>query len=83
MEREIVREFYRTLTLLGAQEDLLATVGSWGDDSLTDEAALTSLKAWNEATVREIRERIGDYETTYPHQAGTRDAVRQTFIGAI
>ena len=82
MKREIVRELYRTLTLLGAREDLLATVSSWGN-SLTDEAALTSLKAWNESTVREIRERIGDYETTYPHQAGTRDAVRQTFIGAI
>ena len=57
MHREIVRELYSTLTLLGAQEDLLATVSSWGNN-LTDEAALTSLKAWNESTVREIRERI-------------------------
>ena len=28
---EIVSEIYRALVLLGAQPDLLGTVGSWGD----------------------------------------------------
>ena len=72
MFREIVRELYRTLALLGAQGDLLATVSSWGNN-LTDEAAVTSLKAWNESTVRDIRERIEGYEKPYPHQAGHRE----------
>jgi hypothetical protein len=81
MHREIVRELYRTLTLLGAQEDLLAAVSSWGN-GLTDEAALTSLKAWNESTMREIRERIEGYEKPYPHQSRNRGALQQTFMGS-
>jgi len=81
MHREIVRELYRTLTLLGAQEDLLATVSSWGN-SLTDEAALTRLKAWNESTVREIKERIEGYEKPYRDHGGHRGTVLPTSMGS-
>jgi hypothetical protein len=59
--REIVNELYRSLVLLGAESDLLGTVGSWGD-SLPEDDVLANLKGWNEATVKELKERIEHYE---------------------
>jgi hypothetical protein len=60
---EIKSEIYRSLVLLGAESDLLSTVGSWGE-SLPDEDVLANLKAWNDATLKESRERIEHYEMT-------------------
>lgn len=58
---EIIVEIYRSLVLLGADNGLLGTVGSWGD-SLPDADVLANLKGWNEASIAEIKERIGHYE---------------------
>lgn len=48
IEGEIRSEIYRACELLGADRELLGTVGSWGD-SLNDEEVLKLLKEWNEA----------------------------------
>ena len=57
MNREIVNEIYRAFALLGAEADLLGTVGSWGD-SLPDEHVLANLRAWNNVTLKELKGRI-------------------------
>jgi hypothetical protein len=75
--REIVQELYRTLVLLGADNGLLGTVGSWGD-SLPDEDVLENLRAWNDATLQEITQRIEHYETSSLHREHSRDAERRT-----
>lgn len=59
--RDIVGEIYRAFVLLGAESDLLGTIGSWGD-SLPDADVLARLQAWNDATKREIEGRIEHYE---------------------
>lgn len=66
--RQIVNELYRTLVLLRADNGLLGTVGSWGD-SLSEENVLSGLKAWNEATVAEIKSCIEHYEISCPRPA--------------
>jgi len=43
---EIMREISRALELLGADRELLATFGSWGD-SQSDEETLKELREWN------------------------------------
>jgi hypothetical protein len=45
---EIVREIPKALESLGADRELLATVGSWGD-TLDDEEVLMLIKKWNGA----------------------------------
>jgi hypothetical protein len=65
---EIVSELYRTLVLLGAGSDLLGTIGSWGD-SLPEGNVLSGLKAWNDATLAEFKQRIEHYEISCPHPA--------------
>jgi hypothetical protein len=67
----IVSELYQTLVLLGAGSDLLGTVGSWGD-SLPEENVLSGLKAWNDATLAEIKQRIEHYEISCRRQADTQ-----------
>ena len=54
------------LVLLGADNGLLGTVGSWGD-SLPEKDVLSGLRAWNEATLAEIKQRIAHYEVSCPH----------------
>lgn len=46
VNREIIIELHRAINALGADPELLATVGSWGD-KLEDEQVLEKLKAWN------------------------------------
>ncbi|HKF02495.1 MAG TPA: hypothetical protein VKB49_09270 [Candidatus Sulfotelmatobacter sp.] len=46
IEQQISSEIYRAFELLGADRELLAVVGSWGD-TLNDEEILTYLKEWN------------------------------------
>jgi len=75
--REIIEELYRALVLLGADSDLLATVGSWGD-SLPDEDVLANLKAWNEATAKEATGRIEHFEMSSRRPSGSRDESRKT-----
>jgi hypothetical protein len=62
MSPEIKTEIYKALVLLGAGHDLLGTVGSI-DDSLLDDDVLANLRAWNNATLKEIKGRIGHCET--------------------
>lgn len=47
LESEIRSEIYRALEYLGADRQLLATVGSWGD-TLEDAEVLRLLKEWND-----------------------------------
>ena len=44
---EVMREISRALELLGADRELLATVGSWGDTQSDDET-LKELREWND-----------------------------------
>jgi hypothetical protein len=44
-------DLYKKLETLGADRDLLAVVGSWGD-TLDDEEVLDLLKGWNAAERR-------------------------------
>ena len=64
LNREIVGELYRTLVLLGADNGLLGTVGSWGE-SLPDDDVLANLKGWNDATLKEFTERIEHCGTSF------------------
>lgn len=65
VERDIIDQVYRAFVLLGAESDLLSCVGSW-HDSLSSEDVLAGLRAWNEATLDEIKGRIEHYEMTFP-----------------
>ena len=67
VNQEIVSELYRTLVLLGAESDLLGTVGSWGD-SLSDQDVLSNLKMWNQESMRGIKARIEQSEIPYRRQ---------------
>ena len=67
LDTEIIAELYRTLVLLGADNGLLGTVGSWRD-SLSAGEVLSGLKCWNEATLRETKERIEHYESPPPRR---------------
>lgn len=71
VNREVVGELYRALVLLGADNDLLGTVGSWGN-SLPDEDILANLKGWNEETLKEITQRIEHYGMSSLHPAYSR-----------
>jgi|HubBroStandDraft_2_1064218.scaffolds.fasta_scaffold102344_4 hypothetical protein len=77
LKREIVGEVYRTLVLLGADNRLLGTIGSWGD-GIPEKDVLSGLQAWNEATLAEIRERIGHYEKSSPHPVYSQAEARGT-----
>ena len=80
VNREVVSELYRALVLLGANNDLLGTVGSWGD-SLPDPDVLANLKGWNEETLKEITRRIEHYGMSSHHLAYTQVEVAQTAQG--
>ena len=56
----VVSEIYRALVLLGAQSDLLGTIGSWGD-SLPEQEVLANLRAWNDLAYSEIKARTEHY----------------------
>jgi hypothetical protein len=47
---QIARELYRTLQILRADGELLATVGSYGD-TLDDDDVLRLLRSWNDRHV--------------------------------
>ena len=48
MDGQIRSEIYRALELLGANHELLAAVGSWGD-TMDDSEVLRLLREWNTA----------------------------------
>jgi hypothetical protein len=79
--REIVSELYRSLVLLGAESDLLGTVGSWGD-SLPEEDVVANLRGWNEATVKELKGRIEHYEISCPRLVCSQDEGRKNVRAA-
>lgn len=63
MKNEIIGEIYQSLVLLGAESDLLGTLGSWGE-GLADAIVLENLRQWNDRQFAEIRGRIEHYEMT-------------------
>lgn len=73
---EIVAELYRTLVLLGAQNDLLGTVGSWGT-TLPDADVLANLSGWNEAFLKEAKDRIEHCEMSSRLLPHSRDEVQR------
>jgi hypothetical protein len=77
VNREVVGELYRALVLLGADNDLLGTVGSWGD-SLPEQDVLANLKGWNEVTLKEVTQRIEHYGMSFPRLAYNRAEATQT-----
>jgi hypothetical protein len=76
-KREIVEEIYRAMVLLGADNGLLGTIGSWGN-ALPDEDVLANLRGWNQTTLKETTTRIQHYEMTFPRPACIPDEGRQT-----
>ena len=81
IQREIIGELYRALVLLGADSGLLGAVGSWGD-SLPEKDVLSNLRAWNEASLAEIKERIAHYEMSCPHPVCIQGEGQGTVAGA-
>ncbi len=77
VRREIINELYHAFVLLGAEADLLGTVASW-KDSLPDRDVLLNLKAWNKATLEELRQRIEHYGMSCHLPADSRGEGRQT-----
>ena len=76
---EIKSAIYHAFVLLGAQMDLLVSIGSWGD-SMSDDDVLSGLRHWNEATLREIKGRIEHYETSGLHSADIPDADQEKLL---
>jgi hypothetical protein len=65
MKQLIIGEIYRSLVLLGADSQLLGSVGSFGS-SMPDEDVLSDIRAWNEATATELKGRIEHYYISCP-----------------
>lgn len=80
LDREIIGELYRTLVLLGAENDLLGTLGSW-KDSLPEQDVLSGLRAWNEGQLAKIKACIEHYEISCPRSDCTPDAVPKISAG--
>jgi hypothetical protein len=64
----IIAELYRTLLLLGADHQLLGTIGSWADGS-SEKDVLTNIQAWNSATAQELKARIEQTQVSYSIRA--------------
>jgi hypothetical protein len=62
-DREVIGELYRTLVPLGAESDLLATVGV-GETACQIHEVLACLRTWNKGQLERIKERIGHYEVS-------------------
>lgn len=61
MERTIIRELHKALTLLGADNSLLGTVNSW-KRTLPDDMVLSNIRHWNEVAAEKLQQRIEDYD---------------------
>lgn len=77
--RKIIGELYRALVLLGADNELLGTIRSWGG-SLPDEDVLANLKGWNQATLKEDTARIEHYEMACHPQGDTQVETRRSAL---
>jgi hypothetical protein len=55
VERDMRREVYLSLLLLGADPILLGAAASWAN-GMADEEVLTDVRNWNEAKVLELKE---------------------------
>jgi len=55
MQRDLRRELYLALLLLGADEMLLASLAAWRE-AADDDALVADLANWNEAKVLEMKE---------------------------
>ncbi len=80
-DREIISELYRALVLLGADSGLLGIIGSWCAN-LPAKDVLCGLKTWNDASLTEIKERIGHYEMSYHRPADNQVEAPKTAVEA-
>ena len=53
LAKEIIKAVYRCVELIGADEQLLAVIGSW-DETLEDEHVIENLRFWIKMKEREI-----------------------------
>lgn len=74
---EIKAEIYRSLVLLGADNGLLGTVASWGEE-LPDHDVLLNLRGWNKETLKESKGRIEHYGMTFPHPVCSQDEAHKS-----
>ncbi len=80
-DREIISELYRALVLLGADSGLLGIIGSWCAN-LPAKDVLCGLKTWNDASLTEIKERIGHYEMSYHRPTDNQVEAPKTAVEA-
>jgi len=80
IDGRIRSEIYGAFVLLGAQSDLLCTVGSW-KDSLPDADVLAGLVAWNRGALNELKERTQHYEISRPRSACSPASVPEKSAG--
>ena len=55
IDREIINQIYIALELLGAKMDLLTIIGSWYEPTMSKDDVLLDLRAWNNATLEELK----------------------------
>ena len=51
-KHRIIKEFYKTIEILGGMSDILSIIGSYSD-TLSDKEILDELKAWNKIYSKE------------------------------
>ncbi len=81
-QRKIFVEIFPALVLLGAGSDLLGAIGLWGD-SLPESIVLADLQVWDEATLKELRDRISQMQTSSPLPSGIPSEGQQTSHSAL
>ena len=69
--QQIRSEIYRAFELLGADSDLLAVVGSWGD-TLKDEEILVRMKRFSPSSKNGMRSKRGAEKLPEPRSHARR-----------
>jgi chloramphenicol 3-O-phosphotransferase len=68
---KIIHELYRSVELLGADEQLLALIGSW-NETLPDKTVLEGLQFWIKCKKEEMRRQKKQKQ---PRKAGVRKSI--------
>lgn len=75
------RRLYDALELLGADRELLVTVGSWLD-TWTDDEVLTTLREWNARTTGDTLEKVRQSRGAIKPPAESGREFRQSYCSA-